>query len=253
MTLPNKSPIFTADYFEQFADFRRVPIPVLNYYLWLLFRTDITDSFLDVGAGTGQFSTIVSRDFELSRIGLIEPSGSAATQLLKNFPNQDLFECGFREFCTHDRQKWDRILFSEVTHLLNMSALELSRAILDLHATNGRVLIRTSSHTQLKERFWYTFFPAALELDVARHIDLDELSQELQGVGYVTHQVVVDESRWIKSDAFQDLISNRSFSTLREIPEGSFIGGLKAVEAYLANREQVWYDYRMTALYATRI
>jgi hypothetical protein len=183
---------------------------------------------------------------------LIEPSESAASQLRSDSLDQVVFECGFNEFCVLNKQKWDRILFSQVTHLLDMSVLDLSRAIVDLQPIGGRILIRTPSQAQLNERLWYTFFPAALELDVARHINLDELSQALQKAGYLTYQFVVDESRWMDASAFRDLISNRSFSTLREIPEGAFIGGLKAVEDHLANREQIWYDLRMTALFAVK-
>jgi len=147
--------------------------------------------------------------------------------------------------------EFDLILLSEVTHLIegwDRVARRLAAAL----TPGGLILIRTSSHQQLRERDWYQLFPRALEVDLARHIGIKELTDVLRLLSLSIEVRTVCESREVGTDWYLELLANRAFSTLHYLTDEELAEGVAQARAALEDKRLVYFDYEMTCVTAMK-
>lgn len=209
---------------------------------------------LDVGCGTGRYAIPLSERCSCSVVGIDV--------------SKEMLEEGKKKF-ESNRVKWVRadaenLPFSEGIFdfcLMSMVIHHICRkqkAIGEMYrvlASNGRFLIRTCSHEQLKDLPDYYFFPQALEIDMARIPDVPILQTMLSAAGFA--QVYVHE---ITSPALESteeyLVKLRSkhTSTLYLLSEQDFNRGLRKAEKYFSKRSlpKVWKTESISAIVATK-
>jgi len=211
---------------------------------------------LDVGAGIGvQAEMLLDRLPVNWRLVALEPSvelaGVARIRLAKFDTRASVSERRLGELGDH--QMFDVIWMSEVTHLLGNPSEWACQLAAVMHK-GGRVLIRTSTHTQLVERDWYRFFPSALQCDLARHPDTESLTAALVHAGFDDIAIKpIDESRLISTDFLLSMMHNKAFSTLYYLNNEEFMKGIQMLQSDLAGRIDKKWHYEMSAYTATFI
>ena len=212
---------------------------------------------LDVGAGPGlQTEMLLSRIPRGWTVTALEPSmelrTSALTRLKKFGSRVSLLGDRFERFVAG--KAFDAVWLSEVVHLLgdvNQWVCQLSK-IMNL---NGRVLVRTSTHTQLRKREWYQFFPSALKIDLDRHPTKSSVLNGLAGAGFSEiSEATIDESRWISTHVLLAMMKAKAFSTLHYLDQQELDKGLRSMtEALRQIGPRTRWHYEMTSYTATFI
>jgi len=244
-------------YKTAFQQFRRMRPDMFDRYLACLERPDIPDGqALDVGCGPGlQAEMLLERlpaPWTLTALESSLDMAAAARQWLSRFGARfSVRESRLEDLPDELNPSFDVAWLSEVAHLLGNAAQWTAR-LGSLMKPGGRILIRTSTHAQLKEREWYQFFPSALPVDLARHPDREALNKALSLAGF-NHIVTttIDESRPIEKDFFYSMMQNKAFSTLHDIEPNAFEEGLRLLRTHLIGKSEVKWCYEMTAYTAT--
>jgi len=232
-----------------------MPDEIFDRYFTCLQLPNLTcGQALDVGAGPGiQTELLLSRLPKGWKTLAIEPSLELATSALARldkFGNStSLYNCRFEELPAH--AEFDVVWMSEVVHLLgNVSGW--TGHLATIMRTGGRVLIRTSTHTQLRDRHWYRFFPTALKLDLARHPTKGSVLRGLTSAGFTNiSAITIDESRWIPAQYLLDMMRERAFSTLHFLSQVELDKGLQRLRSSLDSQPETMWHYVMTAYTAT--
>lgn len=242
-------------YRDAFEQFRKMPDEVFERYFACLQRPNITTGqVLDVGAGPGmQTEMLLSRLPPGWRVVALEPSvelGTSALARLSKFGRRvSLLECRFEELFVNG--VFDVVWMSEVAHLLG-DVSGWAGHVATIMPPGGRVLIRTSTHTQLRNRHWYHFFPSALQIDLARHPTKDAVLKGLADAGFAQiSAVTIDESRWIPVQLILAMMREKAFSTLHYLSKADLDKGLQLLSSSLEGQTETKWHYEMTAYTAT--
>jgi len=242
-------------YRDAFEKFRRMPDEVFEMYFACLRRPDLTTGqVLDVGAGPGiQTEMLLSRLPPGWRAVALEPSvemgASALARLSKFGCRVSLLGCRFEELSI--RGAFDVVWMSEVVHLLGEVPGWTGRSAAVIRP-GGRVLIRTSTHAQLRDRYWYRFLPSALQIDLARHPTKGSVLRGLAEAGFAQiSAVTIYESRWISAQLLLAMMRERAFSTLYHLSKADLEKGLQLLRSDLDGRPGTKWHYEMTAYTAT--
>lgn len=232
-----------------------MPDEIFERYFVCLQSPDLPiGQVLDVGAGPGmQTEMLLLRLPPGWRAVALEPSvelgASAVARLSKFACRVSVLGCRFEELPAHTT--YDIVWMSEVVHLLGTVSGWVRRLAACMRP-GGRVLIRTSTHTQLADRRWYRFFPSALQIDLARHPTKDSVLSGLSEAGFVqVSAVTIDESRWISSQLLLNMMRERAFSTLHYLSKADLDRGLQLLGSDLDGRSETNWHYEMTAYTAT--
>ncbi len=216
----------TADYVAVFVRHRQLPQELLSFYARDLVREleapprGGVARFLDVGAGTGQFSQAIAAELRRvdipSELVLLEPSAPFRSRLrgLTDDSSTAVVAASIEQFST--RRRFDLILLSEVAHLLPSRArvFDKLRALL---RPGGLIALRYGSRTQVAARPWYRYFPEVHALDEARQPDAATYEALLRERGLCVTTVRVDESRDFTPTQLIEFVRARPFTGFRVV------------------------------------
>ena len=181
---------------------------------------------LDVGSGTGRFSTALASEFDAEVIGL-DPSRSMLSEAQKNTKDPRVrFVCGTAERVAANDDSVDLVFMSMVYHHLRapLSAFRDLRRVL----RNGCYLCVRNSTIELLDKVPYLrFFPQAIAHNRARLPSQRTVIDTAREAGFslVAHELI--EQQLAQSlHEYYDKISIRGLSDLVALSDEEFAAGL---------------------------
>lgn len=186
---------------------------------------------LDLGSGTGRFSTLLAREFGAHVVG-VEPSAKMREVAEANCDHPDVrFLAGSAEAIPLDDESCDVAWLSQVVHHLT----DLERAGRELRRVvrpTGLVLVRSNFKGRLAGFCrYYEFFPSGLAVDEARHPSVDVLCSAFEHNGFELRSFDTIEQEEAGSLAqYAERIRLRTYSTFELIGEEAFAAGMRALE-----------------------
>ena len=248
------------EYIKAFERSRAIPRPLRDWYCYDLLRRLYPREIvrvLDVGAGVGQFlepmvSTANGLDL-IPTVTLLDPSPSMIEQLQRSNSHgvgRHELVMGTLEGLSGDRGTHDAILMSEVIHL--MPDHQVMADVVSGIVGDGVIGVRFGTPEQVATRDWYRWYPEAREIDVERSPALNALLPSFQEAGLTCEVRVVDESRWIPTHVFQDMMANRAFSSFRLIDQSLHRRQSEMMRTQTSGRSHSWLSYEMTWVLARR-
>jgi ubiquinone/menaquinone biosynthesis C-methylase UbiE len=192
---------------------------------------------LDVGCGTGRFTTLLAEVFGSPTIGV---DGSPAMLRERVLPARTpvAFMGADATALPLRKASIDLALLSMVYHLLSAAAAAPA-AVGELHRVvrpGGFVLVRTPTLEMLDRISWLAFFPGARALDEARLPPRAHIATTFEQAGFATHAYRTIEQEF-ESTPLEALakVRRRPFSTLRLLSDVAFAEGLARYEAHCRN------------------
>jgi SAM-dependent methyltransferase len=249
-------PFGRAGYRIAFERFRALPQAAFErYYECLNMSATSTGRLLDIGAGPGIQAEMLLRTLPVQwGVDALEPSrqlaDAARVRLAQFGARASVKESTFDAFPAS--RKYHAVWASEVTHLLGDPSSWVEKAA-RCTRPGGRVVIRTSTHEQLRDRHWYRHFPSALAVDLARHPARSDVVRALERAGFSeVHAVSVDESRPMAVTYLLESFESKAFSTLHLIDERDLADGILSLRNELKGARVTKWHYEMTAYVGTR-
>ncbi len=214
---------------------------------------------MDVGAGTGLFTTILATS---KRLGFAQVTALEPAPAMADYLRRDLVRLGvgnvrvvlsrLEDFQLGADEEYELVFASEMIHLVDDVEQWVDGASRVL-APGGSIAIRMSSQAQLLARPWYEHFPRARVVDMHRNKSVGHITGLLDRAGYNAEVRVMDESCVLPSNEYFAMFASRSFSALHAISEEEYRIGLEETAAYCSSVPTVLHDYKMTLILATRV
>jgi ubiquinone/menaquinone biosynthesis C-methylase UbiE len=197
---------------------------------------NVTSRLLDVGCGTGRFSTLIAQQFQCAVLG-IDPSPSMLAKAKAKCYNGIEWTIGRAEAMPFPDGVFDACLASQVIHHFQ----DQRRAFAGMYrvlAQEGRLGIRYSSHAQLETILDYRFFPSALKIDLERLPDIEALKDLMHTSGFrlVVEQVVCQQL-FESADDYLVKLRSKYASVLSLISKEEYQRGLEEAEAYFETQQ----------------
>jgi ubiquinone/menaquinone biosynthesis C-methylase UbiE len=195
-------------------------------------------TILDLGSGTGRFSSLLADKFEAHVVG-VEPSDKmrAVAEAECRHPKV-CFLKGAAEDIPLPNDSCDVAWLSQIVHHLtdlDAAAKELRRVVRPF----GLVIFRSNFKGRLDGSCrYYDFFPAGLAVDEARHPTVEHVEECFEQNGFVRtsfETIEQIEARSLKE--YAERIALRTYSTFELISDEEYEAGLAALRAE-AFREQ---------------
>ena len=187
---------------------------------------------VDLGSGTGRFTTALSEAFAAQVLGVEPAANMRATAEAKPHPPTVRFVQGEAENIPLDNGAADLVFMSQVLHHLE-DAPKALREIRRVLKSNGNLCVRQTTRENRDSYFYQRFFPAARAVDERRLPARDGL------VGLATScqfRVVAIETLSYKiaptAAEYVEKIALRTYSDLGCIDEVAFREGLAALREY---------------------
>ena len=202
----------------------------------------------DAGCGSGRHSyllsqhglEVVSLDRSIQQLRVAPKRLNLVRGSVTNIPfRAKTFGVWFSSLMIHQLDPFERnAAFSEAVRILEVG---------------GKVIIRTSSHDDLRQRPFAKNFPSALELNLRRYPDIPELRSTLSSLGLVeitvertlTHAVMTPASLMAS-------IRSKPNTTLSLVPADEFASGCGELEKELAGQESTVVSHYHTILTGSR-
>lgn len=186
---------------------------------------------VDVGAGTGRFSRLLTRVAEWYVIAA-EPAARMRSIGAEISGDLDVSWVGARaEYLPFGPGSVDVIWTAFATHYFDLPSAgeEFARVL----APKGRLLIWHAYDEVQQQLEWYRWFPSAYENDKGRIQTAVAVSEILRDQGLellesATHQMFMAADL----DALADRLEHRSISTLRLIDDAEFEKGIKDIREH---------------------
>lgn len=180
-------------------------------------------SILDLGCGTGNHTNILKQKTGATMVGVDISWGMLSKALTKSNAIefvQSLAEClPFTDF------SFDLALMIEVIHHLQdpFQAMKESFRVIK---HGGHICIVTQSYKQIEERITSCFFPATVEIELARYPTIDDIEIMLKQADFSQVKSESIEIRVNIGHEFLDIVSKKGFSMLHLIDASEFNEGL---------------------------
>jgi len=187
---------------------------------------------VDIGSGTGRFSSALSEGFSAQVLG-VEPAANmrAAAEAKPHSPNVRFVQ-GDAESIPLDDGVADLVFMSQVLHHL-VDGPKALREIRRVLKSNGNLCVRQTTRENLDSYFYQRFFPAARAVDERRLPSRDEMiglatSAQFRVVAIETlsHEIAPSAAEYVEK------ISLRTYSDLECVDDGAFHEGLNAFREY---------------------
>src|SRR6266545_39094 len=203
---------------------------------------------LDIGCGTGRYAeplgkagySVLGIDQSLSQLKHGPDSlplicaDAAAPPFRDHFFAACLMILVIHQVTSSERRKW----------------LEESCRIL---SPTGKLILKTCSHDNLRNRPFHSFFPSGLKINVQRYPDIPELSDQIRACGFGNIEVVPTFSEEFLNKA--DLLSSmrqKHNTTLALIPPEELEKGCIEMESAVANQDVICIPHHHTVLIAQK-
>jgi ubiquinone/menaquinone biosynthesis C-methylase UbiE len=207
----------------------------------------------DLGCGTGRFTSLLAESFPAKVYG-VEPSGKMLSKAKENIssPAANFIRGSAEEIPLAD-DTIDMVLLSMVYHHIrgkDKAVSELRRIL----KSRGYVCIRTSTRQKLKSYPWLRFFPNAMETELGRAPDRDELVSFFQRNGFeLTAHVEVTQLFSNDHMEYLEKIAARGLSSLQTIPDEEFERGLAGLGEFCRNQDSDSAVYEDIDFFVLRI
>lgn len=196
---------------------------------------------LDVGCGTGRFSTLFAQ-----RGALVTGMDRSATMLEAARASAPASLSARLRYIQADAHNgFPQGGFDAVAFFMSIQYMSLSdaffRSLRDALASNGMVAIVTLPHRHFIENdFLPRYFPSIPRIDLARFPSIPQLKRLLQEQGFddVSLRDVIDESD-VRGDDLINRVERKYVSTLHLLAKAEFERGLAAMREDLSGRERV--------------
>lgn len=231
--MATEDPFRHPDYSAGFRANRSIPAHAMDLYAARiqehLPKNLIQLRILDVGCGTGRFSAPLMHRLcceQISYLG-IDTSPVMIAEFSKELSPTTRAKIELRTCDVHKvTEKYDLILISEVIHLLD-DVHETVKHCTHILRKGGLIAIRTTQLPDLIERDWYKWFPKCLSIDLARHKSQELINNSLSHEGlFVPNPFRIDESTVLDRESYIALHEQRSYSTMRLLPDAEFLENL---------------------------
>ncbi len=187
---------------------------------------------VDLGCGTGRFTTALSEAFAAQVLGVEPAANMRATAEAKPHSPNVRFVQGHAESIPLDDGAADLVFMSQVLHHLE-AARKAFREIRRVLKPNGNLCVRQTTRENLDSYFYQRFFPDARAVDERRLLSRDGL------VGLSTScqfRVVAIETLGYEiapsAADYVEKIALRTYSDLECIDDSAFHEGLNAFREY---------------------
>lgn len=245
---------------ENFEKYRNINSKKINEWVNIILdslsrRESRNKIIMDAGAGTGRFSIPIARNVEKLgyKVCSVERSGEMINKLI-----QKSNDTGISNIVPIQSDIFDfipsylisGIFISEVLHLLK--DLE---SICSIFSNNlekdGWLVIRTPSHKQLGNIEWLKFFPNALEFDISRTKDVNEIISVLENVGFSKIETqIIDESIMLPSEVYLEMLTSKAYSILYHFNESDLKIGYETLQEYCKGRKYCKHTMELTCIKA---
>jgi ubiquinone/menaquinone biosynthesis C-methylase UbiE len=205
-------------------------LPPETLSLWMdaiaaLIPASEVDTIVDVGCGTGRFSSALQETFSARVLG-IDPSQKMLLEAAPKAPDSVEFRPGSAEEIPVETGTACLIFLSMVYHHIE----NRGRAIGEFHRAlrpSGYVCVRTSTVDLLDLIPYLRFFPEARESSKRRLPHRAALVRDMKGGGFrLLHQQVVEQVFARTWGEYHTKISHRALSDLASISDEAFRAGL---------------------------
>ena len=194
--------------------------------------TEAVSSVLDLGCGTGRFSTALASQFDASVIG-VDPSEKMLAQARKKIGDSRVsFIRAPAEHIPVADDSVDMVFMSMVLHhLTDWSAVadECHRVL----NVPGYVALRNSTSDQGESFPYINFFPGVHAVIRRYQPSADNISSLFVAAGFeqVAHEVVIQDMapNWC---SFLEKTKRRADSLLARLPDSDFEAGIRALDAH---------------------
>ena len=186
-------------------------------------------TILDLGSGTGRFSSLLSDEFDSHVVG-VEPSDKMRAIAECRNPKVRFLK-GAAEHIPLSDGSCDVAWMSQIVHHLTdlvAAAQELRRVIRQA----GLVIFRSNFKGRLDGSCrYYEFFPAGLAVDEARHPTVEQVGACFERNGFRrTSFETVEQMEAPSLKEYAERIALRTYSTFELISENEFEEGLQALQ-----------------------
>jgi 2-polyprenyl-3-methyl-5-hydroxy-6-metoxy-1,4-benzoquinol methylase len=197
-----------------------------------------TNKILDFGCGTGNYIKKFQEE------GFNEISGLDTSEKMREITLEKT-NAQIYEHIRDINEIFDIILIIDVIHFIK-DVYFLAENLYHKCADNGKIIVVTQSHEQIKSRYYKKFFPTAIDKDLERYHDIDTLTQDFQDGGFSLwkNTPYKKDSKRILDSAFLYRVKNKCFSMFELIDENDFNNGVKKFEeALIENNNQIKEKY----------
>lgn len=190
------------------------------------------DLIVDLGSGTGRFSTALAEAFAAQVLGVEPAANMRATAEAKPHPPTVSFVQGDSESIPLDDGVADLVFMSQVLHHLadGSKALQEIRRVVK---SNGSLCVRQTTRENLDSYFYQRFFPAARTVDELRLPSRDGLvvlgklcQYRTVAIETLSYEIAPTAAEYVEK------IALRTYSDLECIDDGAFHEGLAALREY---------------------
>jgi len=190
------------------------------------------DLIVDLGSGTGRFSSVLSEAFAAQVLGVEPAANMRATADDKPHPPTVRFVQGHAESIPLHDGVVDLVFVSQVLHHLE-DAPKALREIRRVLKSNGNLCVRQTTRENLGSYFYQRFFPAARAVDERRLPFRDGLvglatscQFRVVAIETLSYEIVPTNAEYVEK------ISLRTYSDLECIDDSAFHEGLDALREY---------------------
>ena len=190
------------------------------------------DLIVDLGSGTGRFTTALSEAFAAQVLGVEPAANMRATAEAKSHPPTLRFVQGDAGGIPLDDGVADLVFMSQVLHHLE-DAPKALREIRRVLKSNGNLCVRQTTRENLDSYFYQRFFPAARAVDERRlssRAGLVGLARSCRfrvvAIETLSHEIAPSAAEYVEK------IALRTYSDLECIDDVAFREGLAAFREY---------------------
>ncbi|MFK7779996.1 MAG: class I SAM-dependent methyltransferase [Candidatus Gracilibacteria bacterium] len=217
-------------HYENIAeDFNKVWKFSDEYKIWAVERIghylDLkrNDIFVDVGGGTGTFTNMIDKKFELKKAYCVEPE-SRMCDLAKEHPNIETICSDAFDFLNNLQLKYNKILFKEVIHHIK-DRKKLWHDIYHTIEDDGRILIYTRPRNNK-----FPLFQKAKKEFYKNQPSYDEMILELEESKFKTSVSLKSFTFELSKDEWYSMLKSRFMSDLSVFTDAEITQGIKELE-----------------------
>ena len=186
---------------------------------------------LDLGCGTGRFTTPLAARFHAMVCGL-DRSAKMLAIARRTLHSPAVLVQGSAETLPFGPAAFDAVLVSMVLHHIRLQAGALDE-IRRVMRPDGTLIVRTSSIETMDSYLWASFFPEAARIEASRVLPRQAIAVLLADHGFTLQaHPIVDQVFAADLAEYCVKIGQRALSSLAAIPDTAFDAGIAALRQH---------------------
>lgn len=187
------------------------------------------DIVLDFGCGTGNYLKQFVMDYEIIPYG-IEPSANMRKIAQNKLQSNCILE-GDDTCIPFSDILFNKIYCTDVIHHIKQLDL-FFKNIYKVAVPKAKFCICTESTRQLGEKYWITYFPELLDVDLQRFHSIENIIKIGKSAGWVYRETLKTEDELIApiSASFMKCVKNKTLSVFHLISNEAYERGISLME-----------------------